>query len=128
MSARCILILALAGTAGAMASCAGPAAPTTMPTTQPVIAGDPALDGAVDLVMRGQYFEAAKVLERLVGGYRADAEPLHSSQAMYWLGYCKEKTGNPAEAAKWYRQVIARYPTMEAARLAQDRLDGLPAQ
>ena len=95
----------------------------TMPTTAAV---EPTLEGAIQLVFDGQYSEAARLLEKLSAGYEAAGEALRGSQAMFWLGYCKEKTGDPGGAGQWYRKVMARHPQTEAARLAQDRLDGLP--
>ena len=58
-------------------------------------------------------------------GYETAQEPRHASESIFWLGYCKEKTGNPGEAARCYRRVMEKYPQSEAAKLAQDRLDGL---
>ena len=98
------------------------------PSTQAAIASDPTMEAAIEMIFDSKYAEAAKLLEQLVAGYEAAKEPRHASESVFWLGYCKEKSGNPGEAAKHYRHVMDKYPQTEAARKAQDRLDGLGPQ
>jgi hypothetical protein len=133
----CGFAIAMLLAAGAMmlASCSSGYSPMplahevdTQPSTQAAIASDPTMEAAIEMIFDSKYADAAKLLEQLVAGYEAANEPRHASESVFWLGYCREKSGNPGEAAKHYRHVMEKYPQSEAARKAQDRLDGLAPQ
>lgn len=98
------------------------------PTSQPVLASDPTMEAAVEMVFDAKYEQAAKLLDQLATGYEAANLPNRAAESAFWLGYCREKSGNFPEAAKQYRRVMEKYPQSEAARKAQDRLDGLGPQ
>lgn len=130
MLSRSILILA--GVMGLIVvGCGGRAQPESAATQTPAahapLAGDPALDAAIELVAQGKYAQAQQNLELLAGGYETANEPRHASEAFFWLGFCKEKIGSKPEATKLYRLLMDKYPQTEAARMAVARLDAMVA-
>ncbi len=129
---RFLLVLLLAVAAVTVGACSAadraPTAPVvSAPESRPAraVATDPAFDHVLDMIIAGQYQQAAAALEQLSGAYEVAKEPRRASESLFWLGFCKEKTGNPGEAARCYRRVMEKYSQTEAARLAQDRIDGL---
>ena len=114
-----------------LASCASMQPLMRSPETAPagpthiVLATDPTVDTAIEMILDGRYADASKLLDQLIVMYESARDARHAAESIFWLGYCKEKSGNPADAAKYYRRVMERYPATDAARNAQDRLDGL---
>jgi TolA-binding protein len=89
-------------------------------------ARDEALDAAVALAAEGRYAEAAARFSGLVERYEAAGDGTHLAEGLFWLGYCREKLGCPAEARQLYGRVLRQYPDQPAARQARQRLAGLP--
>jgi hypothetical protein len=94
-----------------------------------LIAGEPAvvLDKAIELIAGLRYAEAATQLNILIPRLEAAKDQCRAPEAIFWLGYCREKQERFADAARSYKELLAKYPDSESARLAQDRLDGLSA-
>jgi len=107
---------------------------------------DAGFDEAVALAADGRYDPAAERFGRLAEMYeyeqQSEAVPDAAGQpdtralgrgraaeAVFWLGYCREKQGLADEAAKHYRRVIDEYggaPAARQARLRLAHLEGRP--
>lgn len=131
---KVLLILACTAGAATLVSCAvmkQPSAPGETwlhSTTRSADSTEPTLDTAIEMILDGRYADASKLLEPLIVGYESAKDSHRAAESTFWLGYCKEKSGNSGDAAACYRRVIERYPQTDAARNAQDRLDGLGPQ
>ncbi len=79
------------------------------------------LDAAVALVMDLQYDEARPRLADLVDRFDAVGDREHAAEALFWLSYCYEKTGNLDQAGVFYGEVVRRYPETPAAEQARQR-------
>ncbi len=82
------------------------------------------MDAAMELITKLRYAEAASILEPIVhGGGRATAagEARANVEAMFWLAFCREKTGALGEAAELYAAVLAVAPDTKYARQANMR-------
>ncbi|MFP4139416.1 MAG: tetratricopeptide repeat protein [Planctomycetota bacterium] len=88
---------------------------------------DVRMDAAMELITKLQYAEAAGMLEKVV--FR-DRRPVVASsvgdgrgnvEAMFWLAFCREKTGALGEAAELYAAVLAVAPDTKYARQAKMR-------
>ncbi len=130
-----LLILACAAGAAALASCSTLAmvhAPSSEinlePTTHSALATDSTMDDAIEMILDGKYADAGRILDQLAATYESVKDAQRASEAIFWLGYCQEKSGNRGDAAKCYRRVMERYPATGAAGNAQDRLDSLGPQ
>lgn len=136
MFSKVLVILVCAAGAAALVSCAmaplaAPAPPSPeshSQNTHSVLSNDHSLENAIEMVMDGKYADASRVLEQLAVVYDSAKDSAQAAEATFWMGYCKEKSGNRGEAAACYRRTIERYPQTAAARNAQDRLDALGPQ
>jgi len=105
---------------------------------------DAGFDEAVALAAEGRYDAAAERFTRLARMYEyqppgqaapdtaggTDARDLRrgrAAEAVFWLGYCREKQGLLDDAAALYRRVIDAYGDAPAARQARLRLGHLAA-
>ncbi len=88
------------------------------------------VDAAMELITKLKYAEAASMLEPVV--YDSDrqlaASPPNSAEggranveAMFWLAFCREKTGALSEAAELYAAVLSIAPDSKYARQAKMR-------
>jgi len=99
-------------------------------------------DEAVALAAEGRYDAAAEQFARLAEMYESrlqirtapdaasdfdtrDLRRGRAAEAVFWLGYCREKQGLTDGAAALYRRVIEEYGDMPAARQARLRLGHL---
>jgi len=86
-----------------------------------------AFAAAMALVAEHRYDDAAERLSLLAAAPEAARDPDRSPKVLFWLGYCHEKQGRPAEAADFYRKVVQEYPDTPAAAQASERLSLLAA-
>ena len=134
MSYKVLIILLCAAGATVLCSCMANSPQNASPgmdAQTPVhvaLPTDPTLEVAIEMVFDGKYADASKILEQLSVTYESAKDSRQAAESIFWLGYCKEKSGNPAAAAACYRRAIERYPQTAAARNAQDRLDSLGPQ
>jgi TolA-binding protein len=137
MFCKVLLIVACAAGAAVLGSCANAMKPgenvvppdiSLEPTTHPFVSTDATQEAAIEMILDGKYADAGRILEQLAAGYESVKDARRAAEAMFWLGYCKEKSGDRGEAARCYRRVMEHYPQTGAAGHAQDRLDGLGPQ
>jgi TolA-binding protein len=103
--------------------------------TTPVTSGDdppqnsaPArqrFEQAYAQIASGEYEPARRTLAGLVDEHQRAGRDRQAAEAMFWLSYCYEKTGQKNRAEVFYQEILRRYPDAPAARLAQRRIDGL---
>ena len=89
------------------------------------------MDAAMELITKLRYAEAASILEPIVrgsdrtsgagGGGASAGDGRGNVEAMFWLAFCREKTGALAEAAELYAAVLAVAPDTKYARQAKMR-------
>jgi len=91
---------------------------------------DVRMDAAMELITKLRYAEAASILEPIVrgsdrtsgaGGGASAGDGRGNVEAMFWLAFCREKTGALAEAAELYAAVLAVAPDTKYARQAKMR-------
>jgi TolA-binding protein len=85
------------------------------------------LTAAVALVADLRYREAQEKLAPLPRLFEAARDRDRAAQATFWLGYCLEKQGDPAGAARFYTAVTDQYASTPAAQQAAARLSQLVA-
>ncbi|MFP4053009.1 MAG: tetratricopeptide repeat protein [Phycisphaerae bacterium] len=98
------------------------------------------MDVAMALITDLRYADAATLLEEVVAkttpataappqeGSERELLPAGRTDAMFWLGFCREKLGQKARAAEMYRAVIARGDQERFVAKATQRLAGLQEQ
>jgi len=79
-------------------------------------------EAAVEYDKAGRIGDARRVLERFAQG--RSENPL-MPQALLQLGHACEACGQPQEALRWYRRVIAEYPRLEETSRAKLRMAGV---
>jgi TolA-binding protein len=84
---------------------------------------DADLAAALQLMADGRYDEAAGHLASLAATAQAQGRPDITSKALFWQGYCNEKTDHPDDAMRLYAEVIKSYAGTPAARQAAERTD-----
>ena len=72
---------------------------------------------------RKAYAEALQSFVKVAYGY---SYPRWQAEATYEAGRCHEALGKPQEAAKFYRELLEKFPKSETAPRAQSRLKELP--
>jgi len=122
----------LAAVTVAAVGCAESARPplpeeTRLPETRAAAARNAAaaeatLDETMMLIAEQQYAEALKRLPPLVATFEAAEDRNRAARVMFWMAYCREKSGKQAEAIVLYGRVARAYPQTPAARLAAERL------
>ena len=85
------------------------------------------IDRAVGLIAQLEYPHAAAILQRLTLKLASDPNAPRAGEVWFWLGYCREKQGLPAEAREHYVHVLEQYPRRPAAVQASRRLGILNA-
>jgi TolA-binding protein len=124
--------LLLAAVTVAAVGCAESARPplpeeTRLPETRAAAGRNAAVaeetfDEAMMLIAEQQYTEALRKLPPLVAAFEAAADRNRAARTTFWMAYCQEKSGKPAEATVLYERVTRAYPQTPAARLAAERL------
>ena len=113
----------------------------TLKTDYTLRAAQSDMDVAMALITELRYADAATLLEEVIAkttpvaaaAVQRDRQtgydqllPAGRTDAMFWLGFCREKLGQTERAAEMYRAVIARgdqdqYVTQARQRLAELR-------
>jgi TolA-binding protein len=88
----------------------------------------PSFDEAVGLVSELKYPEAEIKFRQSLVWFQAAGDKDRSAECMFWIGFCREKQGQAAEARVQYDKVIRDYPGTPAASMAAQRMGRLPAQ
>jgi hypothetical protein len=83
------------------------------------------LEPALQLIATGRYVEASAELAPMAETARAQGRPDIASQAIFWQGYCAEKTDLIADALRLYGEVVTTYPGTPAARQSTERAEML---
>jgi len=86
------------------------------------------LNEAISLIYKLQYEQAAARLTGLTGRLEASGDATRAAEALFWLGYCREKQGRIDEAVQLYRRILQAYGDTPAARQASQRLWRLRAR
>lgn len=97
------------------------ASPTASIHLSRAMSGD--FNRALTRASEGKFAEAATIFGSVLDLARRVGDTEHQAQALFWLGFCSEKTGQPLPAAAYYRQVVADYPQSKAAGHARTRLE-----
>ncbi len=84
-----------------------------------------AFNAAVEMVSKLQYVEGMAGFERVLPGLQDTSDHRRVAEAIFWLGFCSEKLGRPAEAISRYDSVIRRYSDSPASSRARVRLSQL---
>ena len=82
---------------------------------------------AVAQVTDLKYAEAAAGFAALIPRLEASGAWTHAAEAIFWLGFCQEKTGQGNRARATYQRLQGAYPKTPAARQATGRLKRLAA-
>jgi len=82
-------------------------------------------DAAVELITELKYKDAAVKLEPLMAVFAEAGSAAYAAESAFWLGYCREKLGDPNEARRLYDLVARKYPDTPASRQAIARLGRL---
>jgi hypothetical protein len=72
-----------------------------------------------------EYARAAALFEGLAGRFASVGDRRRAAESLFWLGYCREKRGDPTAAAALYERVRRDYPDTPAAAQADGRLRAL---
>ena len=83
------------------------------------------LDAAVRVIVDLQYEAAAAKLEPLEPQFVGQRDRAHAAEALFWLGYCREKLAHPEEAQLTYQRVVTEYGDQPSARHARRRIERL---
>lgn len=142
----CLMLLVLATSAG----CAAMRSPgryqaNLIPATERVEARPPSLAGwsresarigeddlaafnaAVGQVTDLKYAEAAAAFAALIPRLEASGAGRHAAEAIFWLAFCQEKTGQGDRARATYQRLQEAYPKTPAATQGAERLKRLAA-
>ena len=76
----------------------------------------------VALAANLRFRSAEERFQQVLGRFLEAGDAKYASEAMFWLGYCREKQGRHQEATELYYRVIASYARSRAAELSQQRL------
>ena len=83
---------------------------------------------ALTLIDKLEYDAAAAKLEQVLGQFEAAGDIVHSAEAMFWLGFCREKLARDDLARQTYVMVIQRFAGSKPAEYARLRLDAMNQQ
>lgn len=84
-------------------------------------------DAALALIADLQYAGAAEKLTGLIPRFESAGDARHAAEAMFWLGFCREKLGDAPAARQLYNDVIRRFGDSSAAQQARQRLEAMDA-
>lgn len=80
---------------------------------------------ALTLIDKLEYAAAAAKLEQVLGQFEAAEDIVHSAEAMFWLGFCREKLAQADLARQTYVTVIQQFAGSTPAEYARMRLDAM---
>ncbi|MDP6636605.1 MAG: hypothetical protein QGG42_17035 [Phycisphaerae bacterium] len=80
---------------------------------------------ALTLIDKLEYAAAAAKLEQVLGQFEAAEDIVHSAEAMFWLGFCREKLHRDDLARQTYVTVIQQFAGSTPAEYARMRLDAM---
>jgi len=80
---------------------------------------------ALTLIDELKYADAAAKLEQVSGQFESAGDLTHTAEAMFWLGFCREKLHRDDLARQTYVMVIQRFAGSKPAEYAQLRLDAM---
>jgi tetratricopeptide (TPR) repeat protein len=80
------------------------------------------LDRAVAQAAEGEYVAAAAEFQRLAETLERAGDRPHAAEALFWLGFCREKQGATGRARELYQRVERQYADAPAAEQAARRL------
>jgi TolA-binding protein len=80
---------------------------------------------ALTLIDELEYADAAAKLDQVLGDFEAADDTVHSAEAMFWLGFCREKLTQTDLARQTYVTVIQRFAGTTPAEYARLRLDAM---
>jgi len=83
---------------------------------------------ALALIDKMEYAPAVVKLEQVVIQFDAAGDVVHTPQAMFWLGFCREKLALDDSARQAYVTVIQRFADSRSAEHARRRLDAMNRQ
>lgn len=83
------------------------------------------MDNAVLLVSRLEYDAAVNKLTNLAAICRQSGDKARLAEALFWLGFCKEKQGTLPAAKEFYQQAVKESPKSPAAGQAHRCLDAM---
>ena len=86
-----------------------------------------AFHAAIAQVTELKYAEAAAGFVALIPRLESAGASNHAAEAIFWLGFCQEKTGQGNMARATYQRLQGAYPKTPAARQAAGRLKRLAA-
>ena len=99
------------------------APPPALPPPRRATAADlQELEQAILLASTLKYDQSAGKLTELIPRLGAVGDEVALAEATFWLGYCREKQGQPDRAVALYRQVSRQYSATPAAGMARQRL------
>lgn len=84
-------------------------------------------DAALALIGDLEYAGAAEKLSGLIPRFESAGDDLHTAEAIFWLGFCREKLGDGPAARQLYNDVIRRFGDSSAAQQARERLEAMDA-
>jgi len=82
-------------------------------------------DAALALIADLEYAGAAEKLGELIRRFESAGDDPHTSEATFWLGFCREKLGDEPAARQLYDDVIRRFGDSSAAQQARERLEAM---
>ncbi len=80
---------------------------------------------AMAMVDRLEYAKAAVKLKQVVDLFETAQDIPHTSESMFWLGFCREKLHYDDLAKQTYIMVIQRFGESKSAQYARQRLDAM---
>ncbi|MCP4374980.1 MAG: hypothetical protein GY794_02190 [bacterium] len=80
---------------------------------------------AMAMVDRLEYAEATVKLKQVVDLFETAQDIPHTSESMFWLGFCREKLHYDDLAKQTYIMVIQRFGKSKPAQYARQRLDAM---
>lgn len=83
------------------------------------------LNDAVAMISRLDYAPAMQTLSPIIRPLEQAGDTAHAAEAVFWLGYCYEKTVQADQARTAYQRVIDRYPQTPSAQQARARMEML---
>lgn len=83
---------------------------------------------ALALIDKEEFAAAAAKFEQVFGQFDAAGDVVHSAEAMFWLGFCREKLNQNDLARQTYVMVIQRFAGTKPADYARQRLDAMNRQ
>ena len=80
---------------------------------------------ALTLIDKLEFDAAAAKFQQVIGQFDAAGDMVHTAEAMFWLGFCREKLDRDDQARQAYVTVIERFAGSTPAEYARQRLDAM---